>query len=298
MYREPSFSPNGDLIAYTAVVGNKSSICVVKSDGKEKKRITHDTSGSNPVWSRDGKYLAFLSFRDECGKMSLCITDFAKERTLVEAEIGKIFANPFGTRNRIAWNPDKKSIVCAAGRRDRTDLLLVGIKKDAEWLTNDKDFKLNPTFSPDGKKLAYESAKTVSEQGFFWPYVNILDLDTGRIYQLTGDRRFSMAPSWRPDSSSIAFMIRKPGPSNSRMWIADENDSSMKQLSEDAQFEGGPIIWHPIENRILYHSVEGGINIWEFDQTSRKKQRLTNNDGRFYTFYSYSPDGTKIVYCS
>jgi len=192
----------------------------------------------------------------------------------------------------MTWSPDGNSIVCVARRGDHTDLVLVGMDGDMRWLTNDEDVELNPTFSPDGMRLAYDSPRVTAGNRLAW-YVNILELSTYERVQLTSGENSSVGPSWSPDGKNMAFVVLKPR--TSRLWIADADGSNPRELSDDDQFERAPIVWHPDGGKMLYSS-RGGI--CEFDLGSGEKRILTRHDGTIYTDYRYSPDGSKIIYCS
>ena len=303
-YSEPCFSPDGGWIAYqkTEIYDNRSEahIWVMRVDGSGEKQITNEiTNGSwekNPVWCPDGKKIAYLSYLPEKNE-SLCIVDGVEERELVRGEAGKVLVNPFGSKSRISWSPDGDSIAYVAARGNYTDILLVDLDGNRRWLTDDSNFELNPTFSPDGKYLAFESGSKMTEY-YLRPYVNVIEVESGERFQLTQDDDYSMAPAWSPDGGKIAFAIRKPGPSNSRIWIADANGSNQRALSDDLQFEGGPIVWSPNGSRIMYSSMEAGLNIWDVNVKGTDKRRLTEDDGTFYTPYSYSPDGSRVLYLS
>ena len=60
----PAWSPNGHLIAYASEVAGSWDVWVMNADGSSKRRVT--TLGSNdtePTWSPDGQWLAFVSDR-------------------------------------------------------------------------------------------------------------------------------------------------------------------------------------------------------------------------------------------
>src|SRR5262249_19110471 len=62
---DPSVSPDGTKIAFCSLRDDQySQIYVANSDGSGEKRITKTTSGDScgPVWSHDGKRIAFYSF--------------------------------------------------------------------------------------------------------------------------------------------------------------------------------------------------------------------------------------------
>jgi Tol biopolymer transport system component len=60
----PAWSPVGDLIAFTSYVDGDYEICTIKPDGTGEKRLTHSPGNdAHCAWSRDGKWIAFVSQR-------------------------------------------------------------------------------------------------------------------------------------------------------------------------------------------------------------------------------------------
>ncbi len=63
--REPMFSPDGKMIAYTANFENNDDVYVISVDGGQPKRLTYHSAGDDVTgWSHDGKAVAFSSTRE------------------------------------------------------------------------------------------------------------------------------------------------------------------------------------------------------------------------------------------
>jgi TolB protein len=59
----PRWSPRGDLIAFSSMLGGKFQICVIKPDGRGYRRVTNVASNEHPTFSPDGRHIAFESNR-------------------------------------------------------------------------------------------------------------------------------------------------------------------------------------------------------------------------------------------
>jgi len=91
----PSWSPKGDLLAYSTRAGGGFQIVVQPIDGGGGKTITSAGSNEDPAWSPDGRYLVFSSTRR--GAAKLYLTDVAGTNQ-VELTEGK------GSDSSPAWS--------------------------------------------------------------------------------------------------------------------------------------------------------------------------------------------------
>jgi serine/threonine protein kinase len=63
---EPAVSPNGDFLAYTRLIDNGSEICVVTTDLSKREPcnpLTDRVNNSDPQWSPDGQWIAYMTYR-------------------------------------------------------------------------------------------------------------------------------------------------------------------------------------------------------------------------------------------
>ncbi len=128
---------------------------------------------------------------------------------------------PFGGVESFAWSPDSKSLVYVSRKKTgleyaistNSDLYLYNVdEKTTSNLTEGMmGYDTCPTFSPDGKSLAwlsmehdgYESDKN---------RIFILDLASGVKTDLTADWDYTVdAIAWNPDGKSIFFIAAKDG---------------------------------------------------------------------------------------
>lgn len=78
----PSWSPNGDKIAYVSRVENRFDIYVLDLRTNQIIKITENNArNENPSWSPDGRHLVYSS--NVSGTAQLYITDYDGQNTRV-----------------------------------------------------------------------------------------------------------------------------------------------------------------------------------------------------------------------
>ena len=102
----PSWSPNGNRIAFVSEVNGQQTIFIAKADGTESYPVTKpDFNSTMPNWSPNGQSIAFASNRD--GDFDIYIvnpdgTDLKKITTQIGNELEP------------SWSPDSKKVVYTA----------------------------------------------------------------------------------------------------------------------------------------------------------------------------------------
>ncbi|MFN0213242.1 MAG: hypothetical protein ACKVT2_03225 [Saprospiraceae bacterium] len=159
----PVLSPNGKYVIFLSEK-NLFTTDLFLADaktGKLMRKIASTASDGNVdhfnflesagTWSPDSKRFAFDVY--EKGRSVLVIKDIFKGKKSKKVQIPGVpaFSNP-------AWSPDGKSIVVSGLVHGQTDLYQYNLKtKKVKRLTNDRYSEILPTWSADGKSLAFST---------------------------------------------------------------------------------------------------------------------------------------------
>ena len=135
-------------------------------------------------------------------------------------------------------------------------------------LTDNPTIDWNPSWSPDGKRIAFMSDR----RGNFDIYV--MDADGGNLRRLTDNLHQDWLPSWSPDGEHIAFSSEKDG--NFDIYVMDADGGNPRRLTNHPE-DDWDTTWSPDGKRIAFTSDrDRNFEIYVIDADGGNPQNLTN----------------------
>jgi Tol biopolymer transport system component len=204
LYNSPSFSPDGSRLLVSKndqQIGQADLWTIDLATGKDT-RLTNDRFPKvNPLWSPDGRYIYYASFRNG----DFPVYRRASDGTGDEELVYRYEAGAFVGLSDIS--PDGKFLVCDSGGF----IMVVPLtgdpasRKGIEFLREEYTDTLG-RLSPDGRFMAYRSDEAQAERGEI--YVRPFNAATG----LPGDGKWRVSTDgvnamlhWRADGKEIFF---------------------------------------------------------------------------------------------
>jgi Tol biopolymer transport system component len=286
----PSLSPDGQHLAFVwnGGAGPYFNLYVKVVGTEESLRLTNQPAlDFNPVWSPDGRYIAFCRILK--GATGIYIipalggAEYRVRDTLWDdQEFDEVFR--FG---RLSWSPDGKLLAYSdlATPREPASIFLLSLdSREVRRLTSAGRSRgdFSPEFSPDGQTLAFGR----DSQGVQSIYA--ISVSGGEEHRLTSDTAQKWGLAWTPDSREIVFS------SVGWLWKVSRRGSNPEKL----QFGEDGFQPSIRGNRLVYVHLKFNNNIWRrglnaFAATSPNKFISST---RMESGPQFSPDGSKVAF--
>ena len=291
---QPNWSPNGHQVAYWGVhKGGQRDIWTVSASGGEPVAVTDDREVDwNPVWSRDGKHLYFLS--DRGGSMNLWRVPIDEVSGRVTGQVEPATL-PSSNSQHICFSADGRTLVYVEMNR-REEIWQIGfdpvnanVTGPAVQITRGARRYSSPHLSPDEKSLVFVSAAEAQEDVF------VINRDDAQMRQVTNDSAMNRSPRWSPDGRQIAFLTDRSG--KYEIWKVNADGSGLEQLTDvhDADVFGP--VWSADGVRLLYQVRDGSPFIIDPRKpfASQTPQPLPGEQPPSFVPWSWSPDGNLLA---
>ncbi|HYC87986.1 MAG TPA: winged helix-turn-helix domain-containing protein [Thermoanaerobaculia bacterium] len=197
--------PRGE-VAVTIRDRGRSDIWVLDAADGTPSRLTFERFNVNPVWSPDGRWVAFAS-REENGPFNVY-----RRRADGSGAVERMVKSPLDLAP-LAWSPDGREMMLREARPGMgfgVRLLDVATGTLRPWQRAHPK-TLDGVWSPDGKWIAYTSGET----GRWEIYVRSYPGGEGR-WQVSTDGGEN--PSWSADGRTIYFQRRPRLEHASELW--------------------------------------------------------------------------------
>jgi Tol biopolymer transport system component len=264
----------------------------------------------SPALSPDGKQIVFLSSRDLFSiDMYLADAETGKiKRKLIETAVDPHFESLQFIKSSGCWDAEGNRFIFSAISRGRPVLNLIDVKKGKtikEEVFPELGEILNPTWSPDGRFVAF-SALAGGLTDIF-----VYDLEAGTLKKLTDDPYADLYPAWSPDGRRIAFVTDRFSTDLSILDIGDYQLALLDPETEGIQkitgFDGAKHInpqWAPDSKSLYFLSDPNGItNIYRIDLDNQEIFQVTNLYLGVSGIMAISPalsiaqESGRLVYC-
>jgi eukaryotic-like serine/threonine-protein kinase len=288
-------------LAYTTVEGEQIILWTKQiNDETPKKLLTGSSQIKNTAWHPDNRRIFFSDSVDGTFQIFVTDTNAAPPRQISTAERDCFVLN---------ISSDGEKILYGSAKED-SDIWGFNIKENKEFtVASDIDSELWANVSPDGKTLAYQSVKGLSQGNKLFSGKILTETlnSQSQPSEISGEGGL---PIWSPDGKTLAYMRRVEN--KSRIEKASINGGQKQLVASDVaiiyntllpynRLQTNDFSWSPDSKQIAYMSKKSGqYNIWLVNADGTNDVQLTDNqDKNFYLNCPiWSPDGKRIVYTS
>jgi Tol biopolymer transport system component/tRNA A-37 threonylcarbamoyl transferase component Bud32 len=298
-----TFSPDGSQVAFQWTGENALSttdIYVKIIGSPEVRRLTTDPADDGgPTWSPDGRSIAYVRAHSQGVGDSPVEGRIRLVSPLGGADVG---LSEFPVNQLIAWSPDGRYL--AAGRyaspgHDKAGIFLVpkdGGDPRPLTPTRAPSFDVNPSFSPDGHRLAYMSCLRRVNCDLYLLELDAAMTPVGAARRLTTQASTHIGGlAWTRDGASVIYTSAFTA-NHTYLWrIAIEGNQSPERLEL-----AGMGAWLPATARgrdlLMFSRDPANADVYRF-VAGRSPARILSSSFDEYE-PGFSPDGRRIVFSS
>ncbi|PYQ73677.1 MAG: hypothetical protein DMG04_13060 [Acidobacteria bacterium] len=317
-------SPDGSRVAYT--VDNNDGPgrpygqlwVMTVADGKTVRVGGERDSSGNPVWSADGRSLAYRGRVGDKTGLVVSRPDGSGARFL--AEMTGTNAPLPGSGATIAWSPDGKRIAfvsSVAGPETanatgdpivitrylykpdaaeglthfndnrRLHLFVVDVASGRiDQLTDGSHYEHSIDWSPNGQELLFLTNRDADEDEFFNYDVYAMKLSDKSIRRLTATESNEYRPRWSPDGTMVAFEATRRGLTDrettmedTHAWVMNANGTNRREIGVIDNRQGAPE-WTDDSTALLFTVQErGDVRLYRAPIAGGKPEPIVSERG-------------------
>lgn len=225
----PSWSPDGERLAYVSFENEKAEIFVQDMSGRRNSVAAFKGINSAPSWSPDGKKLALTL--SKAGNPEIYILELAS------GKLSRVTHNSQAIDTEAVWMPNGRELLFTSDRGGKPQIYRVSVDGGrAKRITFEGAYNTSADISPDGKMMTMVH----SFNGHF--YIAVQDLESGTVQVLTKTKR-DESPSFAPNGRMILYATKQKGKGE---LAAVSVDGRISQRLGESKSDVREPAWSPI----------------------------------------------------
>ena len=215
----PSWSPDARSLAYTTFRPNPDIFVSLIYQGVLQNPTKGVGTNYLPVFSPDGKQIAFMSGRDGNPEIYAMNADGSNLRRLTNNSAGE--SSP-------TWSPSGSQIAFTSDRTGKAQIYVMnsadgsGVRR----LTENESEADRPTWSPPPfNEIAYAASTGRYD-------IKVLEVSTGKIRQLTFGEGSNEGPAWAPGGRHLAFTSTRAG-GRTQVFTIGRDGRGLRQITRE-----------------------------------------------------------------
>ena len=214
---------------------------IADADGQGAREVMNSSEPiMSPVWSPDGKRMAYVSFEDRTAAVYV--------QNLSTGERRKVSATP-GINGAPSWSPDGSTLALTLSKDGNPEIYTLDVASGAlRRVTHDDAIDTEASWSPDGRSLVMTSDRGGKPQLYLVPAMG------GEPQRLTYEGDYNARGVFSPDGRSLAMV--HGGEGGYRIAVMDTGSRNIKVLTRGRLDESPSFA--PNGHVILYTRKDGG----------------------------------------
>jgi dipeptidyl aminopeptidase/acylaminoacyl peptidase len=311
---EETFHDSNRLLGST----RSSALYAQPLEGGARMRITAGIGSTaydeeTPVWSPDGREIAFLSDARSKGQLQVFVA--ASDGTHIR-QLGTLR----GDAQRLSWSPSGRTLaflyIAAAHRQagalapGARDVGVIGNMVEEQRLTTidattgatravtpSDTYVYEYGWSQDGRDVAVTYAKGNGDNNWWIARLARVEVATGTMHDLLAPPYQIDDPRWSPDGKSIAIVggiMSDFGSTGGDVYLVDAQSGASRNLTAEAPLSVQSLRWNDATSLSVVAHVSGAMQLQHLDASTGALTALTNRPESLWS-WSSARDGRVVA---
>ena len=250
------------------------SLNIADFDGFNERKLTSTSYPlMSPNWSKDGKKISFVSFRDN--RANISIADLESKKITILTSYPGINGAP-------AWSPDGSKLALVLSKDGSPKIYILNLVNDTlQKITNGIAIDTEPFWSANGKEIFFTSNRGGKPQIY---KISLLD---GEVQRVTFKGEYNATPSLTPDSKNLVMLhcVKNYSKTDTGCNIAVQSlDTGKVKVLTKIGMEDSPVV--SPNGVVVLHSTEYG------KRGNNRVLAIVSIDGHFSSYLPIPGNGS------